>query len=126
MLMGDCAALPMGSRIQGSPCFFSRENPECVEERLHCIPDGRSRSTPDGRSLSSRKENLYLGSFHVRFLFGRRLTVNVFRQRINQLFQGVGIFGGGLRSIPCGRLRSTPNGRSYSGNLPQLLLKGKI
>ncbi|WP_330936303.1 hypothetical protein [Cylindrospermopsis raciborskii] len=116
----------MGSRIQGSPCFFSRENPECVEERLHCIPDGRSRSTPDGRSLSSRKENLYLGSFHVRFLFGRRLTVNVFRQRINQLFQGVGIFGGGLRSIPCGRLRSTPNGRSYSGNLPQLLLKGKI
>ncbi|WP_235678273.1 hypothetical protein [Cylindrospermopsis curvispora] len=70
------------------------------------------RSTPYGRSLSSRKENLYLGSFHVRFLFGRRLTVNVFRQRINQLFQGVGIFGGGLRSIPCGRLRSTPYGRS--------------
>ncbi|WP_180982079.1 hypothetical protein [Cylindrospermopsis raciborskii] len=24
------------------------------------------------------------GTFHVRFLFGKRLTVNVFRQRINQ------------------------------------------
>jgi hypothetical protein len=29
-----------------------------------------------------------LGSFHVRFPFGKRLTVNVFRQRMNQLFQG--------------------------------------
>ena len=28
-----------------------------------------------------------LGSFHVPFPFGKRLTVNVFRQRINQLFQ---------------------------------------
>ncbi|WP_180982361.1 hypothetical protein [Cylindrospermopsis raciborskii] len=24
------------------------------------------------------------GTFHIRFLFGKRLTVNVFRQRINQ------------------------------------------
>ncbi|WP_235528902.1 hypothetical protein [Cylindrospermopsis sp. CR12] len=31
-----------------------------------------------------------LGSFHVRFLVGKRLTVNVFRQRMNQLFQGGG------------------------------------
>ncbi|MGJ0606740.1 hypothetical protein [Cylindrospermopsis raciborskii] len=31
-----------------------------------------------------------LGTFHVRFPFGKRLTVNVFRQRINQLFQGGG------------------------------------
>ncbi|MBU6346862.1 MAG: hypothetical protein KGR70_16560 [Cyanobacteria bacterium REEB494] len=57
VLRGDREALPTGDRIQGSPCFFSRENPECVEGRLHCIPDGRSRSTPDGRSqgtLSSR------------------------------------------------------------------------
>ncbi|PNK15023.1 hypothetical protein CEP07_12660 [Cylindrospermopsis raciborskii S01] len=29
------------------------------------------------------------GTFHVRFPVGKRLTVNVFRQRINQLFQGV-------------------------------------
>ncbi|WP_161489569.1 hypothetical protein [Cylindrospermopsis raciborskii] len=29
------------------------------------------------------------GTFHVRFAVGKRLTVNVFRQRINQLFQGV-------------------------------------
>ncbi|MBU6346234.1 MAG: hypothetical protein KGR70_13165 [Cyanobacteria bacterium REEB494] len=49
---------------------------------MHCIPDGRS--------LSSRKENLYLGTFHFRFMFGKRLTVNVFRQRINQLFQSFG------------------------------------
>ncbi|MEB3146832.1 MAG: hypothetical protein VKL02_11955 [Cylindrospermopsis raciborskii 1523720] len=36
------------------------------------------------------KENLYPGLFHVRFPFGKRLTVNVFRQRMNQLFQGGG------------------------------------
>ncbi|QNP28889.1 hypothetical protein [Cylindrospermopsis curvispora] len=29
-LEGDCAALPLGDRIQGSPCFFSRENFEGV------------------------------------------------------------------------------------------------
>ncbi|MBU6346953.1 MAG: hypothetical protein KGR70_17090, partial [Cyanobacteria bacterium REEB494] len=29
-----------------------------------------------------------LGTFHVPFPVGKRLTVNVFRQRINQLFQG--------------------------------------
>ncbi|WP_258005740.1 hypothetical protein [Cylindrospermopsis raciborskii] len=29
------------------------------------------------------------GTFHVRFAVGKRLTVNVFRQRMNQLFQGV-------------------------------------
>ncbi|BAZ91010.1 hypothetical protein NIES932_25160 [Raphidiopsis curvata NIES-932] len=29
-----------------------------------------------------------LGAFHVRFPVGKRLTVNVFRQRMNQLFQG--------------------------------------
>ncbi|MGJ0607967.1 hypothetical protein [Cylindrospermopsis raciborskii] len=31
-----------------------------------------------------------LRAFHVRFPFGKRLTVNVFRQRMNQLFQGGG------------------------------------
>ncbi|WP_258005776.1 hypothetical protein [Cylindrospermopsis raciborskii] len=29
------------------------------------------------------------GTFHVRFPVGKRLTVNVFRQKMNQLFQGV-------------------------------------
>ncbi|WP_258004651.1 hypothetical protein [Cylindrospermopsis raciborskii] len=29
------------------------------------------------------------GTFHVRFPFGKTLTVNVFRQKMNQLFQGV-------------------------------------
>ncbi|WP_180982036.1 hypothetical protein [Cylindrospermopsis raciborskii] len=32
----------------------------------------------------------HLGTFHVQFPFGKTLTVNVFRQRINQLFQGCG------------------------------------
>jgi hypothetical protein len=32
----------------------------------------------------------HLGTFHVRFPVGKRLTVNVFRQRINQLFQSFG------------------------------------
>ncbi|QNP31271.1 hypothetical protein IAR63_13570 [Cylindrospermopsis curvispora GIHE-G1] len=32
----------------------------------------------------------HLGAFHIRFPFGKTLTVNVFRQRINQLFQGGG------------------------------------
>ncbi|PNK00007.1 hypothetical protein CEP10_12060 [Cylindrospermopsis raciborskii S07] len=31
----------------------------------------------------------HLGTFHVRFAVGKRLTVNVFRQRMNQLFQEV-------------------------------------
>ncbi|PNJ90420.1 hypothetical protein CEP14_10635 [Cylindrospermopsis raciborskii C04] len=33
----------------------------------------------------------HLGTFHVRFAVavGKTLTVNVFRQRMNQLFQGV-------------------------------------
>ncbi|PNJ94448.1 hypothetical protein [Cylindrospermopsis raciborskii] len=31
----------------------------------------------------------HLGAFHIRFPFGKTLTVNVFRQSINQLFQGV-------------------------------------
>jgi len=32
----------------------------------------------------------HLGAFHVRLAFGKTLTVNVFRQRINQLFQSFG------------------------------------
>ncbi|QNP28892.1 hypothetical protein [Cylindrospermopsis curvispora] len=41
----------MGDRIQGSPCFFSRENFEGVDKRLRSTPFGRSRSIPYGRSL---------------------------------------------------------------------------
>ncbi|MBU6346796.1 hypothetical protein [Cylindrospermopsis raciborskii] len=48
-------------------------------------------------------------------MFGKRLTVNVFRQKINQLFQGVGIFGGGLRSTPYGRSLSS---RDVSCSIP--------
>ncbi|TPX29736.1 hypothetical protein FIV49_05120 [Cylindrospermopsis raciborskii GIHE 2018] len=35
-----------------------------------------------------RKARSHLGTFHVRFPVRKRLTVNVFRQRMNQLFQG--------------------------------------
>ncbi|MBA4467128.1 hypothetical protein FHK98_17880, partial [Cylindrospermopsis raciborskii CS-506_A] len=35
------------------------------------------------------RDRSHLGAFQIRFPFGKRLTVNVFRQRINQLFQGV-------------------------------------
>ncbi|PNJ92350.1 hypothetical protein CEP11_10690 [Cylindrospermopsis raciborskii S10] len=34
-------------------------------------------------------DRAHLGTFHVQFPFGKTLTVNVFRQKINQLFQGV-------------------------------------
>ncbi|WP_417040805.1 hypothetical protein [Cylindrospermopsis raciborskii] len=34
-------------------------------------------------------DRAHLGTFHVQFPFGKTLTVNVFRQGINQLFQGV-------------------------------------
>ncbi|QNP31439.1 hypothetical protein [Cylindrospermopsis curvispora] len=60
-----------------------------------------------------------LGSFHVRFPFGKRLTVNVFRQRINQLFQGGrdiwrGIAKHSLRAIA---LRDYPPVPSQGKNL---------
>ncbi|MFL0604095.1 hypothetical protein [Cylindrospermopsis raciborskii] len=79
-LVGDRITLPVGDR--------------------EALPTGDCEALP----LGARSP---IGTFHVRFLVGKRLTVNVFRQRINQLFQGVGIFGGGLRSTPFGRLRST-------------------
>ncbi|MBU6346842.1 MAG: hypothetical protein KGR70_16455, partial [Cyanobacteria bacterium REEB494] len=58
---GDCEALPTRDRIT--------------------LPMGDREALPTG-------DRSPLGTFHVRFLFGKRLTVNVFRQRINQLFQG--------------------------------------
>ncbi|WP_258004685.1 hypothetical protein [Cylindrospermopsis raciborskii] len=42
----------------------------------------------DCEALATRDRS-HLGTFHVRFAVGKRLTVNVFRQRMNQLFQGV-------------------------------------
>ncbi|OBU74802.1 hypothetical protein [Cylindrospermopsis raciborskii] len=42
----------------------------------------------DCEALATRDRS-HLGTFHVQFPFGKTLTVNVFRQRINQLFQGV-------------------------------------
>ncbi|KRH97832.1 hypothetical protein ASL19_14090 [Cylindrospermopsis sp. CR12] len=60
VLRGDCEALPTGDRI--TP------------------PTGDCAALPTG-------DRSHLGTFHVRFMFGKRLTVNVFRQRINQLFQ---------------------------------------
>ncbi|WP_258004490.1 hypothetical protein [Cylindrospermopsis raciborskii] len=59
---GDRIALPMGDRI---------------------TPPMGDRITPPTGDRS------HLGTFHVRFAVGKRLTVNVFRQRINRLFQGV-------------------------------------
>ncbi|QNP28891.1 hypothetical protein [Cylindrospermopsis curvispora] len=46
VLRGDCITLLVGDRIQGSPCFFSRENFEGVEGRLRSTPFGRSHYTP--------------------------------------------------------------------------------
>ncbi|WP_235678299.1 hypothetical protein [Cylindrospermopsis curvispora] len=59
--MGDCEALSTGDRI--TPLTGDCE----------ALPVG---------------DRSPLGTFHVRFLFGKTLTVTVFRQRINQLFQG--------------------------------------
>ncbi|KRH97834.1 hypothetical protein ASL19_14080 [Cylindrospermopsis sp. CR12] len=44
------------------------------------LPTGDCAALPTG-------DRSHLGTFHVRFMFGKRLTVNVFPQRINQLFQ---------------------------------------
>nr|WP_258560741.1 hypothetical protein [Cylindrospermopsis raciborskii] len=69
----------------------------------------------------------HLGTFHVQFPFGKTLTVNVFRQRINQLFQGVEDIWRGIakHSQWGGGLRSTPNGRSLLVIILRFLLKGK-
>ncbi|WP_239641473.1 hypothetical protein [Cylindrospermopsis raciborskii] len=90
----------------------------------------------------------HLGTFHVQFPFGKRLTVNVFRQRINQLFQGVediwraialhSLWAIGSSDYPpvffsrenseCveGRLHYTPDERSLLVIIPRFLLKGKF
>ncbi|PNK18730.1 hypothetical protein CEP07_07465 [Cylindrospermopsis raciborskii S01] len=41
------------------------------------------------REALPKGDRSHLGTFHVQFSFGKTLTVNVFCQRINQLFQGV-------------------------------------
>ncbi|OBU76401.1 hypothetical protein [Cylindrospermopsis raciborskii] len=97
----------------------------------------------------------HLGTFHVRFAVGKRLTVNVFRQRINQLFQGVediwraiakhslwaiafsvppGSFSrensegveGRSHCTPDGISHYTPHGRLLLVIILQFLLKGKF
>ncbi|WP_072149068.1 hypothetical protein, partial [Cylindrospermopsis sp. CR12] len=45
---------------------------------------------PPCHPVSPTGDRSPLGSFHVLFPVGKRLTVNVFRQRMNQLFQGGG------------------------------------
>ncbi|EFA68832.1 Cytochrome c family protein [Cylindrospermopsis raciborskii CS-505] len=79
----------------------------------------------------------HLGTFHVRFAVGKRLTVNVFRQRINQLFQGCGdIWRGIAKPLPLGdRIQCSPDSFSrenlnvlkgaHLGTFPGILLKGK-
>ncbi|MBA4445375.1 hypothetical protein FHL01_07730, partial [Cylindrospermopsis raciborskii CS-506_C] len=59
ILKRDCEALPTGDRI--------------------ALPTGDRAGLPTGHRS-------HLGTFHVRFAVGKRLTVNVFRQRMNQLF----------------------------------------
>ncbi|PNK14107.1 hypothetical protein [Cylindrospermopsis raciborskii] len=81
----------------------------------------------------------HLGTFHVRFAVGKRLTVNVFRQRINQLFQGVediwrGIAKRSPREIALGDYPPVPSqGKilnvlkgAHLGTFPEILFKGKI
>ncbi|PNK01629.1 hypothetical protein CEP11_17085 [Cylindrospermopsis raciborskii S10] len=74
VLRGDCITPPTSDRIQCSPGSFSRENLNMGTGDRIALPTG---------------DRSHLGTFHVRFAVGKRLTVNVFRQRINQLFQGV-------------------------------------
>ncbi|MGJ0607976.1 hypothetical protein [Cylindrospermopsis raciborskii] len=49
------------------------------------LPMGDRAAFPTGDRITlPMGDRSPLGTFHVRFLFGKRLTVNVFRQRINQ------------------------------------------
>ncbi|MGJ0607968.1 hypothetical protein [Cylindrospermopsis raciborskii] len=66
-----------------------------------------------------------LSTFHVRFLVGKRLTVNVFRQRMNQVFQGGGDIWRGiakhfLRAIALHSIQANP-----LSDYPPVPLKGK-
>ncbi|WP_146028512.1 hypothetical protein [Cylindrospermopsis raciborskii] len=78
------------------------------------------------------------GTFHVRFPVGKTLTVNFFRQKMNQLFQGVediwrAIAKHSLRAIALSDYPSIPSqGKilkvlkgAHLGTFPRILLKGK-
>ncbi|PNK03555.1 hypothetical protein CEP11_13225, partial [Cylindrospermopsis raciborskii S10] len=89
----------------------------------------------------------HLGTFHVQFPFGKTLTVNVFRQRINQLFQGVEDIWRGIAKhsqwaitlhslweialgdyppVPSqGKILNVLKG-AHLGTFPRILLKGKF
>ncbi|WP_235678300.1 hypothetical protein [Cylindrospermopsis curvispora] len=89
------------------------EKPKTGDGRLRSTPYGRSHCIPyesshsgiplvpsQGKNLNvlrgdcitpptgDRKARSPLGTFHVPFPVGKRLTENVYRQRMNQLFQG--------------------------------------
>ena len=73
----------------------------------------------------------HLGSFHVRFPVGKRFTVNVFRQRINQLFQGFwdiwrGISHSVFPPVPSQGKNLNMLKGAHLGTFPGILLKGKI
>ncbi|PNK03554.1 hypothetical protein CEP10_10785 [Cylindrospermopsis raciborskii S07] len=51
---------------------------------------GDCEALPTGDRITPlTRDRSHPGTFHVQFPFGKTLTVNVFRQRMNQLFQGV-------------------------------------
>ncbi|WP_100068190.1 hypothetical protein [Cylindrospermopsis raciborskii] len=85
------------------------------------------------------RDRSHPGAFQIRFPFGKTLTVNVFRQRINQLFQGVediwraiaqhSLWEIALRHYPPvpsqGKNLNMGTG-AHLGTFPGILLKGKI
>ncbi|MGJ0606728.1 hypothetical protein [Cylindrospermopsis raciborskii] len=82
--MGDREALATRDHIQCSPPIPSQgKNLNVLMNDCAALPTGDCAALPTG-------DRSHLGTFHVRFPVGKRLTVNVFRQRMNQLFQGGG------------------------------------
>ncbi|WP_258004510.1 hypothetical protein [Cylindrospermopsis raciborskii] len=64
------------------PVPFQGKNLNMGTGDCEALPTGDRIALPTG-------DRSHLGAFQIRFPFGKTLTVNVFRQRINQLFQGV-------------------------------------
>ncbi|WP_258005395.1 hypothetical protein [Cylindrospermopsis raciborskii] len=100
------------------------------------LPTGDRAGLPTGHRS-------HLGTFHVRFAVavavGKTLTVNVFRQKMNQLFQGCGDIWRGIAKrslweialsdyppVPSqGKILNVLRG-AYLGTFPGILLKGKL
>ncbi|PNJ93126.1 hypothetical protein CEP14_10330 [Cylindrospermopsis raciborskii C04] len=68
--------------IHYPPVSSQGKNLNVLRGDCEALPTGDRAGLPTGHRS-------HLGTFHVRFAVGKRLTVNVFRQRMNQLFQGV-------------------------------------